>query len=104
MLRLLAILAALAAGPALADPEGFGYGHMMGGGYGGFGLMFGPVLWLVVLGLVVAGIVLLVRRLDQSQGPRTQDRGDALAMLDMRFAKGEIDAKEYAERKKLLLG
>jgi putative membrane protein len=104
MQRFLAIPATLAASPALADPEGYGYGHMMGGGYGGYGLMFGPVLWLIVLGLIVAGIVVLVRRLDQSQGPGPQARGDALAMLDMRFAKGEIDAKEYAERKKLLLG
>ena len=104
MQRLLAIPAALAAGPALADPEGFGYGHMMGGGYGGVGLMFGPVLWLIVLGLIVAGIIVLVRRLDHSHAPGAQGQGNALAMLDMRFAKGEIDAKEFTERKKLLLG
>lgn len=102
MQRFLAIPAALAAGPVLADPGGYGFDHMSGGG---FGLMFGPVLWLIVLGLIVAGIVILVRRLDQSQGQSgSQDRGNALAMLDLRFAKGEIDAKEYAERKKLLMG
>ena len=39
--------------PAIADAET--YGHMMGYGYGhGLTMLFGPVLWLIVLGLVVA--------------------------------------------------
>lgn len=91
----------LVATPALADPEGYP-GHMMDWGYGyGFGMMFGPVLWLIVLGLVVAGIIWLVRRSDggQDTGPATSR---ARAELDMRFAKGEIDAEDYAARKKLL--
>ncbi len=92
----------LIAGPASADPEGYGYGHMMGGGGNGFGMVFGPVLWLIVLGLVVAGVIWLVRRLDEGAGPGR--KSGALAELDMRFAKGEIDAEEYASRRKLLSG
>ncbi|WP_108262689.1 SHOCT domain-containing protein [Mangrovicoccus ximenensis] len=89
------------ASPALADPEG--YGHMMDWGYGyGMGMMFGPVLWLIVLGLVVAGVIWAVRRFD---GPAPQRRKpDALAELDMRLARGEIDAEDYAARRKLLAG
>ncbi len=85
--------------PALADPAE--YGHMMDWGYGyGVGMMFGPVLWLIVLGLVVAGVIWLVRRTDA--GHPDAPNGSALAVLEMRLAKGEIDAEEFAARKKLL--
>lgn len=97
-MRLLALAALLFATPALADPGEFG--HMMGNGYGyGIGMMFGPVLWLIVLGLVVAGVIWLVRRTDHGHASSS-----ASAALDLRFAKGEIDAEDYAARKKLLVG
>jgi len=92
-----AFLAAFAASPAFADPRDYGY--MMDGGYG-FGMMFGPVLWLIVLGLVVAGVMWLVRRFDQDANQT--GKTNAAAELDLRFARGEIDADEYASRKKLL--
>ncbi|MBD3676841.1 MAG: SHOCT domain-containing protein [Rhodobacteraceae bacterium] len=98
-MRRFAMLLALSVQPAMADPGE--YGHMMDWGYGyGFGMMFGPVLWLIVLGLVVAGVIWLVRRFD-AQAPQHGPR-NAIVELDMRFAKGEIDAEEYAARKKLL--
>ena len=76
---------------------------MMDWGYGyGFGMMFGPILWLIVLGLIVAGVIWLVRRLDH--GPQTGRQSDALSELDLRRARGEIDVDDYAERKKLLEG
>jgi putative membrane protein len=91
--------ATLITDPVSAQTQG--YGHMMNWGYG-MGMMFGPVLWLVVLGLVVAGVIWVVRRFDNSHtGP---SNSDALSVLDMRFASGEIDAEEYAARKKLLMG
>lgn len=93
------VLAALFATPALADPDG--YGHMSGWGYG-MGMMFGPILWIVVLGLVVAGVVWFVRNTDG--GSSTQGTSDAMSELDLRFAKGEIDAEDYTARKKLLTG
>ncbi len=98
MIRYLTPAAALAAAasPALADAER--YGHMMGWGYG-TGMLFGPVLWILILGLVVAGIIWFAR-----QPGVSSTRNDALAMLDMRLAKGEIDADEYTARKKLLIG
>jgi len=92
--------ALLLATPAPADPEGFG--HMSEGGYGS-GMMFGPVLWLIVLGLVVAGVVWFIRNIDGSHQTRG-GRSNALAELDMRLARGEIDAEDYAARKKLLGG
>ena len=87
--------------PAFADPEGFG--HMTDWGYGyGFGMMFGPILWLIVLGLIVAGVIWFVRHLDH--GPHTGRKSDALSELDLRLARGEIDADDYTSRKKLLEG
>ncbi|PRY90310.1 SHOCT domain-containing protein [Donghicola tyrosinivorans] len=85
------------AGPALAD-RGEYYGHMMDG-YG-VGMMFGPVLWLIVLGLVVAGVVWFIRQPGNSATPKSA--GDAMAELDMRLARGDIDPEDYAARKKLL--
>ena len=96
-MKRLAFLAAALATPAMADPEEFG--HMMGYGHG-YGMIFAPVLWLIVLGLVVAGVIWLVRRLDGH--PAHRGISGALAELDMRFARGEINAEEYASRKKLL--
>lgn len=98
-MKRLALPLALLAQPAFADPEG--YDHMMNWGYGyGPGMMFGPVLWLIVLGLIVAAVIWFVRRMD-GQAPEAKSAG-ALAELDMRFARGEIDAEDYAARKKLL--
>ncbi|SDE66732.1 SHOCT domain-containing protein [Ruegeria marina] len=95
----LALVVATLATPAMADPEE--YGHMMGWGHGhGYGMIFGPVLWLIVLGLVVAGVIWLVGRFDSH--PAQRGNTSALAELDMRFARGEIDADDYASRKKLL--
>lgn len=88
--------ALLLATPAVADPGE--YGHMMDYGYG-VGMMFGPVLWLIVLGLIVAGVIWFVRKNEGDHGP---GKSRARAELDLRFAKGEIDAEDYAARKKLL--
>lgn len=84
---------------AVADPQG--YGHMMDSNYGhGVNMMFGPVLWIIVLGLVVAGVIWLMRGFDR--GDHQTGKSKAFAELDMRFARGESDADEYASRKKLL--
>ena len=90
--------ALLFATPALADPGE--YNRMMDYGHGyGYGMIFGPVLWLIIIGLIVAGIIWFVRK---SDGPQTRATSGARAELDMRFARGEIDAEDYAARKKLL--
>lgn len=85
--------------PALADAPGtLEYGHMMGWGHGYSG-PFLMLFWLVVL---VAAVVLVIRLLDGRGG--AAGGSSALATLDERFARGEIDAEEYQARKKLLKG
>lgn len=84
--------------PVFADPDG--YGHMSGWG-SGMGMMFGPVLWIIVLGLVVAGVIFFVRQADKNG--TESGKPDAVAELDLRLARGEIDADDYSARKKLLM-
>ena len=94
---------ALVTTPAFADPGD--RWHMMNWGYG-MGMMFGPILWLIVIGLIVAGIVWMVRRSDNGATAQqdSSSQSKALDVLDMRLANGEIDADEYATRRKLLSG
>ena len=90
---------------ALADSSGgYNHTHMMGGfGTEGFGMLFGPIFMLVLLAALVFGIVALIRWIAPATGHSGTMENKALSALDLRLANGEIDAKEYSERKKLLL-
>lgn len=94
------------AAPALAQGYDMGgRGGMMGRDYMMGGSLWhgiGALLWLIIVGLIIAGIVLLIRRL-WDVGGRAQD-GGARALLDARYARGEIDDDEYQRRKKTLMG
>ena len=78
-----------------------------------WGYDWGWGAWLVMSmmmvlfwGLVIAGIVVLVRYLagGRQGGPPAVDRGQASAeeLLDERFARGEIDADDYTSRRQAL--
>lgn len=54
---------------------------------------------LIMLGLLV-GVVLVVVWAVNASGPRSED--DALDQLRARFARGEIDAGQYAEMRRML--
>lgn len=92
---------------APSEPSGYGYGpHMMWGG-GGYGMIFGPLFMIVVLGAVIAAVVLLVRWLGgPSYGTPPAHHAPpgrtALDILKERFARGEIDKDEFEERRRLL--
>ena len=73
------------------------WGHGAGNGNDAWGFVF-MVLMMV---LVVIGIVVLVHYL--SYGAGNAKRGDnALDVLKTRYAKGEIDKKEFDEKRKAL--
>jgi putative membrane protein len=83
---------------------------MMDGGMGGGWVMMvlGFLLFILVVGAVVAGVVYLVRGFskptDSGSAAQSRDSGSARRMLDERYARGEIDRDEYEERRRNLNG
>jgi len=77
-----------------------GWGMMSPGMMGGFGTMgVMSILWVVVLGVIVWAVVAAVRRPGES-GNSTSPADSALEVLKRRYARGEINKKEYEEKKK----
>lgn len=68
--------------------------NMMGGGWGIFMFIF----MLIFLGLVIAGIVLLVRYLSPHSISKPSE--GALEILKLRYARGEIQKAEFEEKRK----
>ncbi len=82
-----------------------GGGNYMGGfgtdpmGFGWFGWIFMILLWV----LIVVGIVALIRWLmSQSRSNRDYEKSP-VEILKERYAKGEIDRKEFEDKKKDLI-
>ncbi len=73
---------------------------MMGYGFGGGMMLFGVIFWILIL----VGIVLLVKWLvEQSKVGAVAPEEMALDILKKRYARGEIDKKEFEEKKKDLI-
>ena len=75
---------------------------MMGfSGFGG-GIGFGGIGMILFWGLVIAGVVVLVRWTGASgraMAPRGETR-TALDILRERYAKGEIDQREFEQKRR----
>ncbi len=88
---------------------GWGNGWWGGySGYGGIGWWFMPIIMIVVLGLIIWGIVMLVRRTAWAGGSgwggsSTVNPNSAIEILKRRYARGEISKEEFDERKKNLV-
>ena len=72
-----------------------------------YGMIFGPIMMIVVLAAIVAVVVLIVRWLGGGPlgSPTSSDRHDsgrAMEILKERFARGEIDKEEFEDRRALL--
>lgn len=72
---------------------GFGPG---GWGFGGIGFIFMAFWWVLIIALVVLGIRWFMRQSQDNQ----QQTHSALDTLKDRYAKGEIDKREFEEKKK----
>ncbi len=61
------------------------------------------LVWLLLIVVVVASIILLVRVLQgRARSKQGEGRAGALQTLEERFARGEIDATEFEERRRVL--
>ncbi|MDD5703490.1 MAG: SHOCT domain-containing protein [Dehalococcoidales bacterium] len=59
------------------------------------------ILWIVIIGLVVWGIITLVKH--SSSTSNTSQKRNPLEIARERYAKGEISKEEFEEIKKNLL-
>ena len=85
--------------------QGYGYGMMGSGMMGGFGgFWFMPIIMIVFWGLVIWGIVALIRGVASPSNTGSSNQADsALEILKRRYARGEITKQDYEERKKDLV-
>ncbi len=89
--------------PNAALPAG---AAMMGYGYGGYGYAdpFGWILMVLFWVLLIIGVIVLIRWLGHGHRHGWHDHGhSALDVLKERYAKGEIDKKEFEEKKNDLM-
>ncbi|GMQ95856.1 MAG: SHOCT domain-containing protein [Gammaproteobacteria bacterium] len=70
----------------------------------GWGMgLFGGVFMLLFWGLIIVAIVVLVKwLLGQSRHSSTPDRDAALAILQNRYARGEIETDKFEKAKREL--
>ncbi len=65
---------------------------------GWFGSGAGPLFMLLFWGLVILGLVALVRWLAQSGAGKTREK-TALDILKERYARGEINREEFEQKR-----
>ena len=78
-----------------------------GGGYGFMGWMpFMGIFWLLILFLIAAAAMGMFRRHGAMSDwhERGDRRSTGLAILEERYARGEINREEYLQKKQDILG
>jgi len=74
----------------------WGYGHSYSNDLGGL------IFMLIVVALLVVGVALVVRSLNNQNQAGRSSQDDAMSILKKRYAAGDIDKKEFEEKKKAL--
>ena len=76
------------------------YGHM--DGWDGGWMWLNATVWLLVIAALAGLVVWLVVRASRPTDPAGIGTDSARRILAERFARGEIDADEYARRREML--
>jgi putative membrane protein len=103
------ILAGGMMGPGAFGPGIMGWGYTTANGSGwlwGLGMGLGGLMMLAFWGVLIVGVVLLVRSLTtHSAGDNaTRTSDDALTILSRRYASGDIDEQTYQRMRSELAG
>ncbi|OIP22183.1 hypothetical protein COS74_04950 [bacterium CG06_land_8_20_14_3_00_33_50] len=77
--------------------------HNFGFGFGSTTFWIGTILSILFWIALIYFVYWLIRRAGWLQRSEEKSKNRAIQILNERFAKGEIDRKEYEERKKELL-
>ncbi|MHB0929301.1 MAG: SHOCT domain-containing protein [Candidatus Nanopelagicales bacterium] len=77
--------------------NGYGYGGWSGVNALGMGLMM-----VLVWGSVIGFGIWLLARITRTEHPQPSGLESPRAMLDRRFAAGELDAEQYANARRLI--
>lgn len=78
--------------------------HGSGSGMGWGGMLFGPLVWILIAVFIIALVMFAVRRTDNSSsgsGPQQSEKSPQ-DILKERYANGEIDKEEFEERRRVL--
>jgi putative membrane protein len=68
----------------------------------GWGMTFGWLWWLVIIGLIIWGVKTLAGN-NQNSYTNSGNKQNALDILKKRYARGEINREEFEKRKTDLL-
>lgn len=66
------------------------------------GSMLYMIFWIIVIGFVIYGAMLLVMKPFEKKESQAKEKDSSLRILRERFARGEIEEKEFEERKTVL--
>ena len=76
--------------------------HNYGFGFGPIAFWVGAIISILFWVAIIYFIYLLIKKAGWLQKSEDKDKDTALKILEERFAKGEIDQREFEERRKLL--
>lgn len=71
------------------------------GGFGGFGWIM-PILMIVFWGLIIWGIIALVRGVNRHGCCSSDSSESAIEILKRRYASGEITKEEFEDKKRAI--